>query len=102
MVDLETYYSQFQTKPDLMSDTDCRVWSSDCTCNVCKQRALERPRKVKALFDDYNDIVPKDRKDLTPHMYLLCPSSMYGFVFKLRTWRKFILETPRWNGSSQN
>lgn len=93
MVDLETFYAQSETKPDLLSDADCRVWSSDCTCNVCQRRALGSPRKVKARFDDYNYIVPSDRKTLNPHMYLLCPFSMYGFVFKLRSWRKLLLET---------
>ncbi|KAJ4410998.1 hypothetical protein N0V82_009102 [Gnomoniopsis sp. IMI 355080] len=95
MADLETYFEQTGQRPDLLENTDCRKWSSDCTCDVCQKRALEGPRKVKSPFDDYNEIVPAERKTLIPHMYLLCPSSMRGFVFKLRTWQSIAEYTKR-------
>lgn len=88
MADLQAFFEEDGLRPSLLEDTDCRKWSSDCICDVCQKRALGGPRKVKSPFDDYNSIVPSGRETLTPHMYLLCPSSMYGFVFKLRTWRK--------------
>lgn len=80
--------SRVTLSPGLLEDTDCRRWSSDCTCSVCQHKFLDGSRQVKSPFDDYNNIVPGERESLTRHMYLLCPYNMHGFVFKMRTWRK--------------
>lgn len=91
MIDLETCYKERSSeRPALLEDTDCRRWSSDCTCNVCQKRNVEGPRKLESPFDDYNDIVPDAGGKLTFHMYLLCPSSIYALVFKMRKWGKHL------------
>lgn len=89
MADLETYYSGQgsdgdKEQPGLLGDGDCRRWSSDCTCSVCKSKGARRSMESK--FEDYNDIVPSRREELTRHHYLLCPDDMHSFVFKLRVW----------------
>jgi hypothetical protein len=89
MADLVSYYSNDEkAMPSLMATSDCRDWSSDCTCSVCKQRKTDAPKKLKSLFEDYNIITLTHTKALTPHQYLLCPIEMPAFVFRTRTWGK--------------
>lgn len=92
MLDLEACYEGMHKQPGMhrqpnhMSDDDCRLWYSDCTCRVCQEKAAKGQRTTDSIFREYNSIVPRDGHELTRHMYLLCPSSIPAFVFKLRKW----------------
>ncbi|QLI66926.1 uncharacterized protein G6M90_00g030830 [Metarhizium brunneum] len=44
MTDLKTYYAK-ATPPDLMEDTDCRNWVTDCVCAACRERNSVSTRK---------------------------------------------------------
>lgn len=95
MVDQESYYSrQPDRAPDLMGDIDCKRWSSDCACDTCGRGASYGRRSVATAFEDYQHILSStgNRKELTRHMYLLCPKKIPAFVFKLRRWGKFTLD----------
>lgn len=87
MSDLETFYATNQANPPtLLEDNDCRKFYSDCTCSVCQERAVAGKGDVKSVFKDYNNIVPREIDQLSRHMYLLCPSQILAYVFKLRSW----------------
>lgn len=89
MSDLETFYETTSfARPELLGESDCRKFYSDCACIVCQKRAVAGKGDFKATFDDYNRIVPSEKRELKPNMYLLCPSYLWAYVFKLRTWRR--------------
>lgn len=85
MVDMESY----ERKKEILFESDnCRNFISDCICRVCRKRRETAGKKVLALFEDYNDISPMERSDLTDHQYLICPSRIPAFIFKTRQWGK--------------
>lgn len=43
---------------------------------------------VSVTFSDYDDIKPKDIKELSEHQCLLCMSHMFAFILKDRTYGK--------------
>ncbi|KUI53387.1 Protein MSP1 [Cytospora mali] len=87
MTDMESYYAKYPpSRPSLLEDTDFRRWVSDCSCSVCKQRALHGGGNVASIFEDYTNKTHEEWEDLTRHMYLLCPGHIPAYVFKLRKW----------------
>ncbi|KAF9891838.1 hypothetical protein FE257_003323 [Aspergillus nanangensis] len=96
MADLVSYYTHtLSPKPILMDISDCRNWSSDCECSICKGKRAGQQRNLESRFEDYNLLTlesnDKDLKleadcELTPHQYLLCPAEIPAYVFKTRTW----------------
>ncbi|KAI1383576.1 P-loop containing nucleoside triphosphate hydrolase protein [Hypoxylon trugodes] len=87
MADLKSYYEEGNAPPTLMNTKDCRNWTSDCKCSVCKSRnAQETTKQVVSLFEDYNWITVETTEKLTPHQYILCHYEIMAFVFKTRTW----------------
>ncbi|KAI0432789.1 P-loop containing nucleoside triphosphate hydrolase protein [Xylaria sp. FL1042] len=89
MVDIKSYYTSTGSEARLLMDTtDCRNWTSDCKCDVCKSRIINEKdsSKIVSLFEDYNYIAIETTDTLTPHEYFLCSYEMPAFVFKTRTW----------------
>ncbi|KAI1372638.1 P-loop containing nucleoside triphosphate hydrolase protein [Hypoxylon crocopeplum] len=86
MADLKSYYATQGSKPTLMETTDCRNWTSDCKCSVCKNKNANEDKKMVSLFEDYNYIAIETKEKLTPHQYFLCHFEMAAFVFRTRTW----------------
>ncbi|KAJ3546083.1 hypothetical protein NM208_g2189 [Fusarium decemcellulare] len=93
MIDVEAcLVGRHVPKPFLMDDRDLRQWTSDCTCGVCNMRRAMGGEAQVPLFDDYNHISPKSdkEKELTWHHMLLCPEFIPAFIFRTRTWGKFL------------
>lgn len=92
MTDLKAYYSDagLGTSPDLLELDDCRNWSSDCKCSVCKTKTTDEAKGL-ALFEDYNDIAIESTDELTTHQYFLCHYEMVSFVFRTRTWGELLI-----------
>ncbi|KAI0600021.1 P-loop containing nucleoside triphosphate hydrolase protein [Biscogniauxia sp. FL1348] len=86
MADLKSYYAGEGIKPTLMETADCRNWTSDCKCMVCKRKSTDKGKKMVSLFEDYNYIAIETEDTLTPHQYFLCHFEMTAFVFRTRTW----------------
>ncbi|OLN96128.1 ATPase family AAA domain-containing protein 3B 1 [Colletotrichum chlorophyti] len=86
MVDIDGYTRAFpNVTPLAIGDEDLRNWSSSCTCDTCKERKRNLDIQLAPLFGDLaNDMI------LVPEMddfqYLLCPSSVVGYVFRTRSW----------------
>lgn len=90
MSDLKTFYASATSPPDLMDDRDLRNWVSDCSCASCTRSistAHNREKKA-SRFHDYNYITIEAWDELTPHQYLLCPTTLKVFVFRTRSWGK--------------
>ncbi|KAI1502348.1 P-loop containing nucleoside triphosphate hydrolase protein [Biscogniauxia marginata] len=85
MADLKSYYASDGIKPTLLETTDCRNWTSDCKCAVCKNKGTDKSNMV-SLFEDYNYIAIETEDTLTQHQYFLCHFEMRAFVFRTRTW----------------
>ncbi|KAI1338623.1 P-loop containing nucleoside triphosphate hydrolase protein [Xylariaceae sp. FL0016] len=86
MVDVKAYFADRGRSVLLMSSDDCRSWTSDCRCRVCKQQTAEGGnRKIVPLFYDYNDI-DIEEQTLKPHQYFLCSHEIHAYVFRTRTW----------------
>ncbi|KAI0190854.1 P-loop containing nucleoside triphosphate hydrolase protein [Astrocystis sublimbata] len=91
MVDMKLYHANITASPLLMDTSDCRKWTSDCTCKVCKSKVANNQgcKMVAPLFDDYNNITIEDEHfTLTPHQYFLCQFEIPAFVFKTRKWER--------------
>lgn len=88
MTDMKSYYEFTNRALNLMEQEDCRNWTSDCKCQVCRNKAAEEKEsnKMPSLFADYNYIALESTSTLTPHQYFLCHFEMPAFVFKTRTW----------------
>ncbi|KAI0448307.1 P-loop containing nucleoside triphosphate hydrolase protein [Xylaria acuta] len=88
MADMKSYYASTSNKLYLMDMADCRNWTSDCKCEVCKSKIADKKdgSKTTSLFEDYNHIAIETQSTLTPHQYFLCRFEMPTFVFKTRTW----------------
>jgi hypothetical protein len=87
MTDLISYYAEdINRKPTLMDNSDCRNWTSSCTCSVCKVRDRDLSKEVVALFDEYNYITVQGRTRLNRRQYFLCPFEIPSFIFRTRTW----------------
>ncbi|OTB06589.1 hypothetical protein M426DRAFT_318656 [Hypoxylon sp. CI-4A] len=86
MTDLKSYYESQGAKPSLLETTDCRNWTSDCKCSVCKNKNANKDKKMVSLFEDYNYIAIETQDELTTHQYFLCHYEMMSFVFRTRTW----------------
>ncbi|KAI0551808.1 P-loop containing nucleoside triphosphate hydrolase protein [Xylaria curta] len=88
MLDMKSYYAHTGRTMRLMNTDDCRNWTSDCKCEVCKRRMTNEKdsSKMVSLFEDYNGITIETWNTLTPHQYFLCYFEMPAFVFKTRTW----------------
>ncbi|KAF2432110.1 P-loop containing nucleoside triphosphate hydrolase protein [Tothia fuscella] len=78
-------------KPDLMTSTDLRNWTSDCNCTVCRQKPKDKDSGVARLFEHYNFNTPKFPFNITDHHYFLCPVEIPAFVFRTRTWENLHL-----------
>ncbi|KAF2967481.1 hypothetical protein GQX73_g6097 [Xylaria multiplex] len=90
MVDMKFYYSDDNNVLRLMDTADCRNWTSDCKCGVCRHKTIngEDGTKIVSRFEDYNYIAIETRRTLSPHQYFLCFPEIPAFVFKTRTWGK--------------
>ncbi|KAI1122744.1 P-loop containing nucleoside triphosphate hydrolase protein [Nemania abortiva] len=88
MVDMKSYYADGDNHLRLKATADCRNWTSDCKCEVCKSKIIHEKdgSKIVSLFEDYNHIAIESRRTLTPHQYFLCYPEIPAFVFKTRTW----------------
>ncbi|KAI5926623.1 P-loop containing nucleoside triphosphate hydrolase protein [Camillea tinctor] len=86
MADLKSYYTNEGSGPRLLGRADCRNWTSDCRCAVCKRKNTGSEKKVVALYEDYNMIAIETTDTLTRHQYFLCHFEMMAFVFRTRTW----------------
>jgi hypothetical protein len=96
MADLDSFYTENNyRKPELMDTSDCRNWTSDCTCTVCKENKTVVNKKIVPLFNNYNFITLEHWDELTDHQYILCPNEMHSFVFRTRTWGKRSLVSAR-------
>lgn len=92
MTDLKAYFSDegLGTSPDLLGYEDCRKWSSDCKCSVCRTKPTDEAKSL-ALFEDYNHITIESTDELTTHQYFLCHYEMMSFIFRTRTWGKLLV-----------
>ncbi|KAJ9142057.1 ATPase (AAA) domain protein [Pleurostoma richardsiae] len=89
MADLETFFAERDWAiPRLIGTGDCRNWTSDCTCPVCKERGVDTSQNMTPLFEEFNFITLEDWDDLSDQQYLLCPVEMMAFVFRTRTWER--------------
>ena len=62
---------------------------SQCLCTIClKYNKIADTRKT-SRFSGYDDIYVEKTKELTEHQYLLCSDSVYAYVLKTRSWRKW-------------
>ncbi|KPM34603.1 hypothetical protein AK830_g11966 [Neonectria ditissima] len=88
MADMKAYLeAQPWAKPNLMTTSDLRNWTTHCSCHVCKDRQAADEEKITSLFEDYNDISRDDEEtELTAHQYLLCQQYIKTFVFGTRRW----------------
>ncbi|KAI0541776.1 P-loop containing nucleoside triphosphate hydrolase protein [Xylaria digitata] len=88
MVDMKFYYSDDNNVLRLMDTADCRNWTLDCKCSVCRNKKINEKdgSKTMSLFEDYNYIAIETRRTLSPRQYFLCFPEMPAFVFKTRTW----------------
>lgn len=92
MIDLKSYHDEYsKTNKELPfklfhDDSDLKSWTSDCDCSVCI--AKNEPLKTEAKFsvDSYAKITKKELKNLSNHLYFLCPKVIQAFVFKTRSW----------------
>lgn len=91
MIDMES--SHLGTKRHMLN-TDFRNFISDCVCRVCRERRGTGDKKVLALFEDYCDMSPTERNQLSNHQYFLCPYQIPAFIFKTREWGKGRLRPP--------
>jgi hypothetical protein len=78
--------------------TDCTVcWNlqwvvgdrarvARCECKQCEDVESLDQRYIATPFSDYDDIIPKETKEMSEHQYLICMSHMYGFILKDRTY----------------
>ncbi|KAH6974935.1 hypothetical protein BKA56DRAFT_589801 [Ilyonectria sp. MPI-CAGE-AT-0026] len=57
-----------------------------CECSQCTVGDAVKEIYVSVTFSNYDDIKPKDIKELSEHQYLLCMSHMFGFILKDRTY----------------
>ncbi len=57
-----------------------------CECNKCTDFNTLKERYISATFSDYDNIDPKETKNLSEHQYMLCMSHMFGFILKDRTY----------------
>ena len=90
VVDPEEYFLNVkpEVKPTLSDINDDISWSSfDCVCHVCSKTNSNENQSKKFNFAEYNHIAPETTKELTPHQYFLCGSSVHSFVLKDRSWR---------------
>ncbi|KAL2694965.1 hypothetical protein Neosp_001554 [[Neocosmospora] mangrovei] len=53
-----------------------------CECSQCTASDAAGEIYVHVTFSNYDDIKPKDIKELSEHQYLLCMSHMFGFILK--------------------
>lgn len=92
MTDLKAHFSDtgLGSAPGLLGLEDCRNWSSDCKCSVCRTKTTDEAKSL-ALFEDYNRITIETTDELTTHQYFLCYYEIVSFVFKTRTWGKLII-----------
>ncbi|RYC59099.1 hypothetical protein CHU98_g7106 [Xylaria longipes] len=92
MTDMKSYYSQTLKELALMNTKDCRNWTSDCKCEICKIKMTKEKNRSQmvSLYEDYNYIAIETQSTLTPHQYFLCHFKMPAFVFKTRTWGKLL------------
>jgi len=60
-----------------------------CECSQCTDLDTTKEKYVSATFSDYDNIDPKETKELSEHQYMLCTSHMFGFILKDRTYGKF-------------
>lgn len=96
MTDMQQFYNEKRfLKPKFRDTSDIRRWITDCTCTVCKQRSVNLETETESIFGDYTILTPKDNPNLSDHEYLLCPFEISAFVFKTRSWGKFL----RWSGA---
>ena len=110
MVDMQSYLEDpNHICPNLMDTADCRNWTSDCKCKVCRKRVEDEKDGVEMffLFEDYNHLAPESTYELTTHQYFLCNFEMPAFVFKTRTWGELrpaflSLLSPHNSGTSAN
>ncbi|KAI1195290.1 P-loop containing nucleoside triphosphate hydrolase protein [Nemania serpens] len=89
MVDMKFYHASYRIPlANMVNTADCRNWTSDCNCEVCKRAITDDKGRISmiSLFEDYSDIAPESRTTLTPHQYFLCHFEVPAFVFKTRTW----------------
>jgi hypothetical protein len=42
------------------------------------------------MFSDYDDIKPKEKKELSEHQYMLLASHMFAFILKDRDYGKYL------------
>lgn len=88
-VDLVSYYTENRReKPTLLTESDCRVWTTDCPCSVCSRLKSTSETVVEGTFERYNYITLETCDNLTLHQYLICPTRIPVFVFRTRTWGK--------------
>jgi hypothetical protein len=76
--------------PVLMDDSDQRNFISDCPCHVCINGKGATARKT-AIFESYDRITLTSNRQPNDHQYFLCPKHIPAFVFKTRTWGKWML-----------
>ena len=67
-----------------------------CECSECaKIDNVSRYRPV--TFSEYDDIDPKEQKQLTEHQLLLCARHMFGYMLKDKAYgdsRPFLVNAP--------
>jgi arylamine N-acetyltransferase len=59
-----------------------------CECSRCTDSDTVKEKYISATFSDYDNIDPKETKELSEHQYMLCMSHMFGFILKDRTYGK--------------
>lgn len=91
MVDSEVYYEEVASehKPVLDEVDDTPAYRiSECLCHVCLKSKQRGVRPKTSMYSSYDDIYPETTMSLTDHQYLLCPPSVYAYIFKSRAWGK--------------
>jgi hypothetical protein len=88
---------------DSMPDWDLKTSDNDhigerargphCECTQCTELGNVKEKYIKTTFSDYDNINPKEVKELSDHQSLLCMSHMFGFILADRTYGEYIIRT---------
>lgn len=84
MTDMKQFYTESpHRKPKFIDRMDLQVWTSDCTCPVCKQGKGTTRRD----WDDWSTFeMMSDQSKPGPAEYFLCPREIPAFFFRTRAW----------------